>query len=362
MRIIALIDLDYFYAQCEIVKNKGLLNKPVVIVMQTIRENVGAVATCNYEARKLKIRSGMSLSLAKKLANDETFFIKANKDYYEQVSYEIFNILDKYSENVEQVSIDEAYFDLSKCVSFEKAVEVCNKLKEEIYSQTKITCSIGISINKLLAKISSNEKKPNGLFVVKKNEVDNFLLNKNINELHGLGPKSQKILNKKGIKIISDLRLVQKQELIELFGKSRGIQFYEFSRGIDNRNIDSNREKKQISRLITLEEDTFDLNKIKKSVDFLCDRVFRDSLISKKNFKTIAVILIDVKNNSITKSVTPQENILNLDDLKKTSHVLLEEILKESIIKYKRVGIRLSNFSENFGYQKKLFDFGGASG
>lgn len=359
MNIIALIDLDYFYAQCEIVKNPNLLDKPVVVVMQTIRENVGAVATCNYEARNLKIRSGMSLSLAKKLANENTFFIKANKDYYNQVSQKIFNILDKYSEKVEQVSIDEAYFDLSNCNSFEKAVELCNKLKDEIYSQTSITCSVGISINKLIAKIASNEKKPNGLFFVKEDEVENFLSDKNITKLPGIGPKSQKILNKNGVNTISDLKLIQKKDLIDLFGKSRGLQFYEFSRGIDNRSIDSNREKKQISRLMTLEEDTIDFDKIKKSVDFLCERVFRESLISKKSFKTITIILIDIKNNSITRAITPQETILDLDNLKEVASSLLVEILKESIIKYKRVGIRLSNFSEDFGYQKKLFDFGG---
>jgi len=100
-QIIGLVDLDYFYAQCELVRNPQLKGKPVVIIMQTVRENVGAVATCNYEARALKIKSGMSLALAKKLANEETFFITADKDYYKEISDTIFDILDRYSEKVE---------------------------------------------------------------------------------------------------------------------------------------------------------------------------------------------------------------------------------------------------------------------
>lgn len=352
------MDFDYFYAQCEMIRNPLIANKPVVVIMQTIRENVGAVATCNYKARELKIRSGMSLALAKKLANDDTVFLKADKEHYQNISDKIFLILDKYSENVEQVSIDEAYFDLSKNNSFEKAKEVCQKLKDEIYSETQITCSIGISTNKLVAKIASKEKKPNGLFLVKDNEINDFLIKKSVKDLPGIGPKSEKLLNKNNIKTIFDLQKISKDNLIDLFGKAKGILLFEFARGIDNRVIDSNREKKQISRLITMKEDTLDFEIINKNIEFLCERVFRETISSKKKFRTVSLILIDIKNNNITKSVTLQNEISSSDELKEIQKELLNNILKESIIKFKRVGVRVSNFSKGFGYQKKLFDFG----
>lgn len=357
LQIIGLLDLDYFYAQCEIIKNPELKNKPVVVVMQTVRENVGAVATCNYKARDLKIKSGMSLSLAKKLANDQTFFINADKDYYKKVSDTIFDILDKYSEKVEQVSIDEAYFDLTPQNSFEKAIDVCNKIKDQIFAETKITCSIGLSVNKLVAKMACVEKKPNGLTVVPQEKVDSFLKNKSILEISGIGPKSEKILNNLGVKTISQLKELNKNELILSFGQVKGEQIYNFARGQDDRIINPNREKKQISRLITLKKDTLDFNEIKESTDFLCERVFSESLNIKKNFKTISIILIDTKNNSVSKSISPLEEINSLEQLKEISSQLLGDVLKESLILFKRVGVRISNFGEDYGYQKKLFDF-----
>ncbi len=325
--------------------------------MQTVRDNVGAVATCNYEARKLKIKSGMSLTLAKKLANNDTFFINADRDYYKQVSDSIFDILDKYSENVEQVSIDEAYFDLSNYNNFEKAIQICNNLKNQIFSQTGITCSIGISINKLIAKMSSVEKKPNGLFVVKENEIDSFLDKKKIRDLHGVGPKSGKIFNSLGVNLVSEIKKISKEDLIKNFGNAKGTQFYEFARGIDLREINSNREKKQISRLMTLKKDTLDFEEINNTVYFLCDRVFKESQDVKKKFKTVSVILIDAKNNTITKSITLQNEIESVDQLKGIVSSLLESLIKESMINFKRAGVRISNFNDDYGYQKKLFDF-----
>lgn len=358
-RIIGLIDLDYFFAQCEIIKNPALKGKPVVIVMQTVRESTGAVATCNYEARALKIRSGMSMSLAKKLANHETFYIKANKESYKEMSDKVFEILDKYSESIEQVSIDEAYFDLTKYRDFEKAKEECKKIKNRIFSETGLTCSIGVGPNKLIAKMSSEENKPNGLFLVEESEVEKYLDNKKVEKLHGLGPKSKKALNEIGVEKVSQLKEVSIKKLIELFGKSKGEQFYNFARGIDLREINTNREKKQISRLMTLKEDTLDFNEIRKTTDFLCERVYDEVKKEGKKFKTISVILINEKFDTITKSITPEVEINSKEELIENISSLLEQALNESISKIRRAGVRVSNFSENTGYQKRLFDFGG---
>jgi len=187
--------------------------------------------------------------------------------------------------------------------------------------------------------------------------VESFLKNKNIREISGIGPKSEKKLNNLGVKTIGQLKELSKSDLIIAFGQLKGEQIYNFSRGQDTREINPNREKKQISRLITLKKDTLKFDEIIESIDFLCERVFNESLNIKKNFKTISIILIDVKNNAVSKSLTPLDEVNSLEKLKEVSAQLLRDVLKESMILFKRVGVRISNFDNDYGYQKKLFDF-----
>lgn len=357
-RIIALLDLDYFFAQCEILRKPDIKGKPVVIVIPTVRENSGAVATCNYEARNLKIRSAMPLSLAKKLANKETTFINADKDYYTQVSDTVFGIVDLYSEKVEQVSVDEAYFDLSSAQGFEKAIETVEKIKQRIRSETGLTCSIGLATNKLIAKMASEEKKPDGFFVVKESEVQNFIKQKQVGKLFGLGPKSEEALSKIGVKTISELQNVSKEELLKLFGNARGEQFFNFARGIDEREVTPNREKKQISRMITLSKDSSDFNEMKENVSFLCERVYAETIKLKKKFKTASIIIITPKFETITKSKTFVESINTLEELRAATEGLLQDYLSTALKSIRRLGVRVSNFEDAYGYQKKLFDFG----
>ena len=356
-RIIALLDIDYFYAQCELLRNPALKEKPVVVIMPTIRENTGAVATCNYDARALKIRSGMSLSLAKKLASSETVFIKADKEYYKEISSKVFELIDFYCSKVEQVSIDEAYFDLTNPEGFEKAIEVCEKIKERVRSELGLTCSIGLSTNKLIAKMASEEKKPDGLFTVLAKEVDSFLAKKEVGKIHGLGPKSTSILKNKGIRVVSELKTLAKRELIELFGEAKGSSFYDFARGIDNREIDTNREKQQISRMMTLKTDSSSIEEMQEPLALLCELVFNEVKKLKRVFLTCSIIIITPKFETITKSKTIGEPIKSIDELVKIEKQLLELFMSESLQKVRRLGVRVSNFSEDYGFQKKLLDY-----
>lgn len=356
-RIVALLDLDYFYAQCEQIRNPTLKGKPVVIVMPSLREGAGAIATCNYEARALKIRSGMPLSLAKKLSNTETIFINADKEYYQEMSEKVFEILDSFCEKVEQVSIDEAYFELTNPEGFGWAEEKCLKIKQMIRGELGLTCSIGLSVNKMLAKMASNEKKPDGFTIIKLETMNSFLSKKNVSALPGVGPKTEKLLNQKGIKTITSLKAVPVKDLIELLGEAKGIQLSEFSRGKDERKIEVNREKQQLSRMMTIEQDSFDFDFISKRTDFLCERVFNAVKLSGKNFKTISIVVVTKDIQTITRSKTIPEKIKSLDELKQMVQHLLEEYLSEGLGAVRRIGVRVSNFDEEKGMQKKLFDF-----
>jgi DNA polymerase IV (archaeal DinB-like DNA polymerase) len=356
-RIIALLDIDYFYAQCELLRNPSLKGKPVVVIMPTIRENTGAVATCNYEARALKIRSGMSLSLAKKLSNVNTIFIKADKEYYKEMSSKVFGLIDFYCSKVEQVSIDEAYLDLTNPQGFEKAIESCEKIKERIVSELGLTCSIGLSINKLIAKMASEEKKPDGLFVVQASEVDSFIEKMSVGKIHGLGPKSAGILKNEGISTVRELKTLKKNKLIELFGEARGGMFYDFARGCDDREIDTNREKQQTSRMMTLKTDSSSIEEMEEALTLLCELVFNEVKKIKRVFLTCSIIIITPKFDTITKSKTLSEPIKSIEELKRVEKQLLEAFMCESLQKVRRLGVRVSNFSEDYGFQKKLFDF-----
>lgn len=356
-KIIGLLDLDYFYAQCEILRNYSLRGRPVVIVMPSIRENSGAIATCNYEARALKIKSGMPLSLAKKLADSSTVFINADKAYYEEISAKVFEIVDYFCEKVEQVSIDEAYFDLSNPLGYDKAKETAVKMKERIKSELGLTCSIGVGPNKLIAKMASSLRKPDGLTIIEASAVDAFLSKHKATDLIGVGEKTEEEFKKHGVVSVFDIRKFTKGDLVNWFGEALGVRFYDFAFGIDPRPVEPNREKQQLSRLMTIKEDSKDYETVVQNVDLLVDLLYKQVLDLKKKFRTISLIVVTDKMETITKSKTKPSDIESIDEVKEVSRDLLKSFLNESSAYIRRVGVRVSNFEENTGFQKKLFDY-----
>ena len=356
-KIIGLLDLDYFYAQAEILRKPELKGKPVVVVMPTLRENSGAIATCNYEARALKIKSGMPLFLAKKLATPQTVFINADKQYYSEVSQKVFEIVDFFCEKVEQVSIDEAYFDLTNPLGFEKAEDVCVKIKQRIRAELGLTCSVGLGPNKLIAKMACGVKKPDGLFVVKPEQVESFLYKQKVSALYGVGPKTEEVFSRNGIVSILDLRKVSKEGLVNWFGEAVGSRLFDFVRGIDSREVEPNRERQQLSKMMTLKQDSSDFDFIKQSIDFLSEMLYKEIVALKKKFKTVSLIIVTERMETFTKSRTSSEPITGLEDLKQMEYDLLKVYLNESFSKVRRVGVRVSNFDENSGFQRKLFEY-----
>ncbi len=230
MRIIACIDLDYFYAQCEEILNPSIKDKPVIVCIYSGRgEEGGAVATANYIARKYGVKSGMAISRAKKLLEKvEAFFIPARIEIYEKISSRIMTIVQKYGDSFEQVSIDEAFLDITKISneSYENGFELMKKMKEEIYNKEGLTCSVGIGPSKAIAKIASGINKPNGLTLVKPEDIPKVIWPLPVNELLGVGSKTENIMKKLGIKTIGDLANYDPLKLISVFGKKNCYIFY----------------------------------------------------------------------------------------------------------------------------------------
>jgi len=356
-KIIGLLDLDYFYAQCEILRKPEIRGKPVIIVMPSLRENSGAIATANYEARAQKIRSGMPLSLAKKLASPDSVFINADKPYYEELSQKVFEIVDFFCEKVEQVSIDEAYFDLTNASDFEKAEENAKKIKQRIKSELGLTCSVGVGPNKLIAKMAASAKKPDGFYSVRPERVDSFISKQKISSLFGVGPKTEGVFKKHGVQLVSDARRFEKKDFVEWFGEGNGVKFFEFVFGNDLREIEPNREKQQLSRMITMKQDSRDFEFIRQNIDFLAEMLYKKLVELKKKFKTVSLIIVTERMDTVTKSRTKEQPIASLDELKEMEYTLLKDYLNEAFSNVRRVGVRVSNFDENTGLQRKLLEF-----
>jgi len=354
-----LVDLDYFFAQCEEVRNPSLKDKPVVVCVYSERGGEsGVVSTANYEARKHGVKSGIPISVARKrLVNVDAVFLPVDHEYYNRVSEDVMSILKSHADVFEQAGVDEAYLDVSERVEgdFDKAGELARRIKEEVRRSKGLTCSIGVGPNKLVAKIAADSQKPDGLTIVKPEEVQAFLTPLPVNRLVGVGVKTQSIMESLGVKTIGDLAGYDVQRLIELFGKKLGVYFHNASHGVDNRPVKERDEAKSISRISTLKEDTRDLDAIMRKAGELCGEICNE-LSRRLRVKQVGIIVVAKDMSVYSRSKTLDPPTSDLEDLKKNVRELFEKLLGESGLEARRVGVRVSGFVKEEG-QKPLRAF-----
>jgi DNA polymerase IV (DinB-like DNA polymerase) len=352
------IDLDYFYAQAEEIRSPELKNKPIAVCMFSGRsEFSGAIATSNYMARALGIKAGMPISIAKQKSK-ELVLLKADRQYYEQVSDRVMDIIRQKGEKFEQTSIDEAYLDISESVkgSFVDAEKLAKEIKKEVFEKELLTCSIGIGPNKLIAKMASETKKPNGLTVIIPSYVQEFLRTKSISDLQGVGPKTVEELEKQGIKTITQLAKTQLPKLVELFGEKKGKMLHEKANGIDD-SIVEEKEQQQYSRIITLKENTSNPQKIFEYLPTISFELEKKCIELRKTFKTISITIISNKLESFTRSKTIEKASQKSEDIIKVSKNLIEEFFSEKPgFVARRFGIGISGLSAP-EKQKSILDF-----
>ncbi len=238
MRIIGHLDMDAFFAAVEERDRPELKGLPLVVGADPAGgQGRGVVSTANYKAREYGIHSALPISRAWKLSEaarrrgrPAAVFVRVNYRRYSQVSERIMALLREFAPVVEEAGIDEAYFDLSFAGSYERAAEICRQIKGQIKSREGLTASVGIGPNKLVAKIASDFKKPDGLTVVTEEEAEDFLAPLAVRKIPGIGPKTEKFLAPRGIKTVQDLKRFSAPELQEIFGKW-GPELYERIRG-----------------------------------------------------------------------------------------------------------------------------------
>ncbi|MDY2737201.1 DNA polymerase IV, partial [Intestinibacter sp.] len=232
IRKIIHIDMDAFYASVEQRDNPDLRGKPVIVGGSP--NSRGVVATCSYEARKYGIHSAMPSKIAQKRC-PYAIFVRPRFDVYKKVSNQIRDIFHRYTDLVEPLSLDEAFLDVTNPkIPIKYATTIAKFIKRDILMETGLNSSAGISYNKFLAKLASDYNKPNGFTVIMPEEAQEFLDKLPIEKFFGIGKVTSKTMKRMGIKNGYDLRQLSLYELEKIF-KSKGYQYYNFARGIDNR-------------------------------------------------------------------------------------------------------------------------------
>jgi DNA polymerase IV (DinB-like DNA polymerase) len=282
VRIIAHVDMDAFYASVEERHHPELRGRPLVVGADPKRgAGRGVVTAANYAARKYGIRSALPISRAWRLAEaarkrgePETVFVRDDRALYLEVSRRIMAIVAEGADAFQAASIDEAYVDFSSRGDLEGARDHARAIKHAIVEREGLTCSVGIGPNKLVAKIASDFRKPDGLTVVAPDEVQGFLDGLPIRVIPGIGPKTERFLHERGVTLVADLRAVERGRLREWLGRG-GEDLHRKARGQSDDPVSSDRERKSVGEQETFEVDTLDPAFVGERARVLGETVFR---------------------------------------------------------------------------------------
>jgi DNA polymerase IV (DinB-like DNA polymerase) len=363
-RVIVHVDMDYFFAAIEERENPELQGKAVVICMLSGRSELsGAVSSCNYIARESGIRAGMSCPRAKKL-NPEAVFLPVRKDFYTPVSDKVMEIVRSYADaeeeknTFEQISIDEAFIEITEKSSgdFSLAFEIGMQIKKEVKEKENLTCSIGIGPNKLISKMASSVKKPDGITVVSPEKLENFLFPQKVSKLWGIGNVTAGKLQEMGIVTIKELAEHDIGDLVSTFGKTRGVWLKQAATGIDNSLLKEREGSEQIGRIATLPEDTLDVQFVFPLLEKLAEDVISKLDSRNLSFKVVTITVINSNFKMYTKSRTLNHPVYSKQVLLENACEIMNEFLSESDVGFRRIGIRVGELQKRKG-QKSLFDY-----
>ena len=352
MRIIAHVDMDAYYASVEARHNPSLRDRPVVVGADPKGgHGRGVVEAASYPARRYGIRSAMPISRAWKLAEaarrrgePEVVFVHGNRALYVEVSQRVMAILAPAGDAFEEASIDEAYLDLSSLPNFEMAAERARALKREIVEREGLTCSIGLGPNKLVAKIASDYRKPDGLTIVVPDEVQAFLDPMGIRVIPGIGPKTEAELHERGVRTVRDLRGLELAQLADWFGRW-GEELHAKARGQSESPVSNEWEPKSVGEQETFEVNTLDAAFILERVRALAHQVF--DRLGRQGFRAFRTVTITVRFahfRTLTRSHTPREELASEAALSEGARQLFLPFLDERenprATKIRLIGVR----------------------
>lgn len=333
------VDMDAFYASIEQRDNPDYRGKPVAV---GYGEKRGVVAAASYEARRYGVHSAMpSVTALRKCPH--IIFVMPRFDHYRNVSNQIMQIFLEYTDKVEPLSLDEAFLDVTvNHKGNRSATLIAKEIKQKILNRTRLTASAGVSYNKFLAKIASDYKKPNGLFVIEPAEAEVFVEKLPVNSFFGVGKVTAARMEELGIKTGADLKQWSEIDLVREFGKA-GIAYYHFARGIDDREVESERVRKSLGAEETFTEDLGEMVDILAALDQLAAEVHRRA--DKKKFlaRTLTLKIKYADFTVITRSRTVGHYIRTYRQLFDLGKELLLQVDDLQEQKIRLMGLTLKN-------------------
>lgn len=342
MRKILHIDMDAFFASVEQRDNPELKGKPVAVGGSKER---GVVAAASYEARVFGVRSAMNGKRAKELCPD-LIFVRPRFEAYKEVSNQIRAIFERYTDIIEPLSLDEAYLDITENkMRMSSATFIAQAIKNDIFNETNLVASAGVSYNKFLAKLASDEDKPNGLFVIPPEDGKAFVEKLPIQKFHGVGKATAQRMQELNIFKGKDLLAFDEKELNHYFGKS-GSFFHQIARGIDNRKVVAERERKSIGVETTFSDNISDEMELWEAARTLLDTLWKRATILHKQGRTLSLKLRYSDFNTISKSKTVETDIISENELVDLAVQIFNSVLPlENPIRL--IGFSISSFDRD---------------
>jgi DNA polymerase-4 len=352
LRKIIHIDMDAFFASVEQLDNPDLRGKPVAVGGSGPRS---VVAAASYEARKYGVRSAMPSVTAKKLC-PELIFVKHNFERYIEISEKVHEIFREYTDLIEPLSIDEAFLDVTNDLqNIGSATIIAEKIRKEIKARTGLTASAGVSVNKFLAKIASDIKKPNGLFVITPENAEKFIENLEVEKFFGIGKVTAEKMHKLGIHKGSDLKKWDLISLVRNFGKA-GVYFFDIVRGKDDRPVEPESERKSIGTELTYEKDLITpfeiIAELYKLEQELMERIDHAGTTG----RTITVKIKFSDFRQITRSKTVQHFIRDFKMLHKEVTSIRKTLNLEDV-RIRLMGVSISNLETEDCSDRQLYLF-----
>ncbi|ENU61555.1 DNA polymerase IV [Acinetobacter lwoffii] len=340
MRKIIHIDMDAFYASVELRERPELKDLPVVIASHHPR---AVVAAASYPARIYGLRSAMSMGQARKLC-PQVIVIEPDFAKYRQVSAQIHQIFQQYTSLIEPLSLDEAFLDVTENLQqIPSATEVAMRIREDIFQATGLTASAGVAPNKFLAKIASDWHKPNGICVIKPSQVQGFIQNLLLKKIPGVGKVTQEKLKSLNLETLGDLQQIDEALLIQHFGKY-GRRLFLYAQGIDERPVEVERERQQISKETTFDDDLH-LNQCRPYWEPLLGQVWQS--LQKKQLSARGVtVKLKLKNFQVMQHSKSFKQVLRSpQELAQALNLLLDDLHIAPQMQFRLIGVGVYQLS-----------------
>jgi len=364
-QLVCHLDMDCFYAACERLREPELEGEPLVVGMgYEDGETVGAVATASYEAREYGVESAMAISEALELLprratadshEDTGYYRPVDMGYYESISEQVKAILQDSADLVREVSIDEAYLDVTEQVDWDGVENFASDLKDRIEREVGVVASVGVAPTMSAAKIASDADKPDGLVVIEPGEVQDFLAPMDVEAVHNVGPVTARELREMDIETAGDLASDDPDRLADRFGE-RGLEIYRFARGEDAREVTPRDDPKSFSRESAFSETVEDHERVRERVRTLAEAVAKRATRENALYQTVGIKIVTPPYDVNTRARSLSGPVDDPDLVEAIAMDLLDEFTEARV---RKVGVRVSKLSFTDRQQVSLDGFGG---